>query len=252
VKGPNCSIFDVLSATDYVVRVPRSSTGDRIVSIRRRISEVRTRQHCRQCRQCRSGCWRAADAAHDLDLRWVSALCYRNNVIEVSGVAAAVLNHPANGVAWLANKLAPFDVGLEPGEFYSWVVHERRGGPCRRHLSRRLRLVWLDHLPLRMSSVGSIVLNAPSEEHMMLRDLVKKFVRNELMPWRRTSSPASRRGSQPHLATGESEALQAVQGARPVGARRAGGGGRRNLPAVALVGVNEELGYTAVAVHLPA
>jgi len=28
-----------------------------------------------------------------------------------------------------------------------------------------------------MSSVGSIVLNAPSEEHMMLRDLVKKFVR---------------------------------------------------------------------------
>jgi 2-oxo-hept-3-ene-1,7-dioate hydratase len=53
----------------------------------------------------------------DLDLRWVAALCYRNNVIEESGVAAAVLNHPANGVAWLANKLAPFDVGLEPGEF---------------------------------------------------------------------------------------------------------------------------------------
>lgn len=53
----------------------------------------------------------------DLDLRWVSALCYRNNVIEESGVAAAVLNHPANGVAWLANKLAPFDIALEPGQF---------------------------------------------------------------------------------------------------------------------------------------
>ncbi len=31
---------------------------------------------------------------------------YRNGVIEETGVAAGVLNHPANGVAWLANKLA--------------------------------------------------------------------------------------------------------------------------------------------------
>jgi 2-oxo-hept-3-ene-1,7-dioate hydratase len=52
----------------------------------------------------------------DIDLRWVSVLCYRNGVIEESGVAAAVLNHPANGVAWLANKLAPFGIALEPGE----------------------------------------------------------------------------------------------------------------------------------------
>jgi 2-oxo-hept-3-ene-1,7-dioate hydratase len=52
----------------------------------------------------------------DVDLRWVSALLYKNAVIEESGVAAAVLNHPANGVSWLANKLAPFDVSLEAGE----------------------------------------------------------------------------------------------------------------------------------------
>jgi 2-oxo-hept-3-ene-1,7-dioate hydratase len=50
-----------------------------------------------------------------IDLRWISALCYRNGVIEESGVAAAVLNHPATGVAWLANKLAPYEVALEPG-----------------------------------------------------------------------------------------------------------------------------------------
>ena len=49
-------------------------------------------------------------------MRWVSALCYRNGVIEESGVAAAVLNHPAHGVAWLANKLSAYDVGLEAGE----------------------------------------------------------------------------------------------------------------------------------------
>ena len=51
----------------------------------------------------------------EVDLRWVSALLYRNGVIEESGVAAAVLDHPANGVAWLANKLAPYDVALETG-----------------------------------------------------------------------------------------------------------------------------------------
>ena len=68
----------------------------------------------------------------DLDLRWVAVLCYRNNVIEESGVAAAVLNHPANGVAWLANKLAPFDIALEPGQFvlggsFTSVVEARAG-----------------------------------------------------------------------------------------------------------------------------
>jgi 2-oxo-hept-3-ene-1,7-dioate hydratase len=51
----------------------------------------------------------------DIDLRWASALLYRNEVVEESGVAAAVLNHPANGVAWLANKLAPRGVALEAG-----------------------------------------------------------------------------------------------------------------------------------------
>jgi len=52
----------------------------------------------------------------DVDLRWVSAVLYRNAVVEESGVAAAVLNHPANGPAWLANKLQPYGVSLEPGE----------------------------------------------------------------------------------------------------------------------------------------
>ncbi|MFS9605977.1 2-oxo-hepta-3-ene-1,7-dioic acid hydratase, partial [Klebsiella pneumoniae] len=51
----------------------------------------------------------------ELDLRWISALLYRNGGIEETGVAAGVLTHPANGVAWLANKLAPSDVQLEAG-----------------------------------------------------------------------------------------------------------------------------------------
>jgi 2-oxo-hept-3-ene-1,7-dioate hydratase len=54
---------------------------------------------------------------HEVDLRWVAALFYRNGTIEESGVAAAVLDHPANGVCWLANKLAQYDIALEAGQF---------------------------------------------------------------------------------------------------------------------------------------
>ncbi|EUA51432.1 fumarylacetoacetate (FAA) hydrolase family protein [Mycobacterium xenopi 3993] len=31
-------------------------------------------------------------------------------------MAAAVLNHPGNGVAWLANRVAPYGVSLQRGE----------------------------------------------------------------------------------------------------------------------------------------
>ncbi|WP_330255086.1 2-oxo-hepta-3-ene-1,7-dioic acid hydratase [Nocardia sp. NBC_00565] len=52
----------------------------------------------------------------DTDLRWIAALLLRNGTIEESGVAAAVLNHPGNGVAWLANRLAPYGVWLRAGD----------------------------------------------------------------------------------------------------------------------------------------
>ena len=52
----------------------------------------------------------------DADLRWIGVLCYRNGALEETGLAAGVLNHPANGIAWLANKLAPLGLALEPGQ----------------------------------------------------------------------------------------------------------------------------------------
>jgi len=50
------------------------------------------------------------------DLRWISALLYKNGVIEESGVAAAVLNHPANGIVWLARRFAQHGIALRAGE----------------------------------------------------------------------------------------------------------------------------------------
>ena len=52
----------------------------------------------------------------EIDLRWVAALLYRNESIEETGVAAGVLNHPATGVAWLANTLHRHGDRLEAGE----------------------------------------------------------------------------------------------------------------------------------------
>ena len=53
---------------------------------------------------------------HDADLRWIGALLFRNGQIEETGLAAGVLNHPANGIAWLANRLAAQGEDLAAGE----------------------------------------------------------------------------------------------------------------------------------------
>ena len=52
----------------------------------------------------------------DVDVRWVAATLSKNGVIEESGVSAAVIGHPAAGIAWLVNKLAPLGDGLKKGD----------------------------------------------------------------------------------------------------------------------------------------
>lgn len=117
LKGPGCTLYDVLNATDYVTPAieiidARIERIDQATGTTRKVFDTISDN--------------AANAGivlggrpvrpNDVDLRWVSALLYRNGVIEESGVAAAVLNHPANGPAWLANKLAPHGEWLEPGQ----------------------------------------------------------------------------------------------------------------------------------------
>ncbi len=53
---------------------------------------------------------------NNIDMAWVAAVCRRNGDVEESGVASAVLGHPALGVAWLARRYADHGVGLEPGQ----------------------------------------------------------------------------------------------------------------------------------------
>jgi len=117
LQGPNVSIFDVLAATDYVVPAieiidARIEQFDRHTKAPRKVFDT-IADNAANAGIVMGGRPVKPDA---VDLRWVSALLYKNGVIEESGVAAAVLNHPATGVAWLANKLAPWDECLEAGE----------------------------------------------------------------------------------------------------------------------------------------
>ena len=115
--GPNCTIFDVLNATDYVI--PAIEIIDaRIQQVDPETKATRKVFDTISDNAANAGLVMGGRAVkpNDVDLRWVSALLYRNNVIEESGVAAAVLNNPLNGPAWLANKLHAYGVRLEAGQ----------------------------------------------------------------------------------------------------------------------------------------
>ncbi len=117
LQGPRVSIFDVLAATDYVVPAieiidARIEQFDRHTKAPRKVFDTIS-DNAANAGLVLGGRPMKPDA---VDLRWVSALLFRNGVIEETGVAAGVLGHPANGIAWLANKLAPWDECLEAGE----------------------------------------------------------------------------------------------------------------------------------------
>lgn len=111
VEGPSCTIFDVLAATRYVV--PALEILDSHYELEGRTIVDTIADNAAYGGMIVGG---NPTRVEDVDLRWVSALLYRNEAIEESGVAAAVLNHPASGVAWLANKLHQHDQRLEAGE----------------------------------------------------------------------------------------------------------------------------------------
>ncbi|QQE91353.1 2-oxo-hept-4-ene-1,7-dioate hydratase [Azotobacter chroococcum] len=117
LKGPDCTLFDVLDASEYVIPAleiidARIHQVDPQTGVTRKVFDTIS-DNAANAGFVLGG---RAVRPHDVDLRRVAAILYRNGVIEESGVSAAVLNHPAKGVAWLANKLAPYDVTLEAGQ----------------------------------------------------------------------------------------------------------------------------------------
>jgi len=117
LAGPGVTLFDVLNATDYIVPAieiidARIGRIDKATGATRKVFDTIS-DNAANAGLVLGGRPVRPDA---VDLRWVAALLHRNGAVEDSGVAAAVLGHPAHGPAWLANKLAPYGETLEPGE----------------------------------------------------------------------------------------------------------------------------------------
>lgn len=117
LKGPGVTLMDVLRATEYVVPAleiidARFHQVDPQTKLTRKVLDTISDN--------------AANAAivtggrpvkvDELDLRWVGAGLIRNGIIEETGLALGVLNHPGNGVVWLANKLGSLGVSLKAGQ----------------------------------------------------------------------------------------------------------------------------------------
>lgn len=111
LEGPNCTLFDVLRATEYVT--PALEVLNSHIELEGRTIVDTISDNAAYGGMVLGGVPMRPD---QIDLRWVSALLYRNETIEETGVAAGVLNHPATGVAWLANKFHQHGARLEAGE----------------------------------------------------------------------------------------------------------------------------------------
>lgn len=117
LEGEHVTLFDVLNATDYVIPALE-------------IIAARSYRVHPESGYTRTICDTIADNAAnggiimggrpikplDMDLRWAGAMFYLNGVLEETGLAAAVLNHPANGICWVAKRFAPHGIALEPGD----------------------------------------------------------------------------------------------------------------------------------------
>jgi 2-oxo-hept-3-ene-1,7-dioate hydratase len=111
------TIYDVLNATDYVT--PALEILDtRILRADPQTKKARTIVDTIADNAANAGIVTGGRPmrAQNLDLRWVGAIVSKNGAIEETGLAAGVLNHPAMGIVWLANRLALYGQSIAAGE----------------------------------------------------------------------------------------------------------------------------------------
>ncbi|OWV82137.1 2-oxo-hepta-3-ene-1,7-dioate hydratase [Rhizobium sp. R634] len=117
LKGPGISIFDVLNATDYVT--PALEILDtRILRVDPETKKARTIVDTISDNAANAGIVTGGRAVRpdEIDMRWMGVIVSRNAEVEETGLGAGVLNQPARGVAWLANRLAHYGDGIEAGQ----------------------------------------------------------------------------------------------------------------------------------------
>ncbi len=117
LAGEDVTVADVLNATDYVVPALELIAA-RTFRVDPDTGYVRRIQDTIADNAAGAGVIMGEQTMEpgSVDLRWCGALLYRNGVVEETGLAAGVLDHPANGIAWIAKRFAPHSIALEPGQ----------------------------------------------------------------------------------------------------------------------------------------
>jgi 2-oxo-hept-3-ene-1,7-dioate hydratase len=117
LAGADVTVDDVLAATEYVqpaieIIDARIEQFDRHTKAPRKVFDTISDN------AANAGIILGGERRHprEVDLPWVGAILRQNGVVEETGLAAGVQGHPAVGIAWLAQKLAPWGEGLQAGE----------------------------------------------------------------------------------------------------------------------------------------
>ncbi len=117
LRGPDVTVAQVLAATDYVTPAieiidSRIEQFDRHTKVMRKVFDTIS-DNAANAGIVLGG---AHVDPHTTNLPWCGAVLRQNGVVEETGLAAGVKGDPAIGVAWLANKLAPWGEHLHAGE----------------------------------------------------------------------------------------------------------------------------------------
>jgi 2-oxo-hept-3-ene-1,7-dioate hydratase len=110
LQGPNVRIYDVMRATEFIV--PALEIIDYRTEVPRAITDTIADNAAFGAIVVGGRVIRPMD----VDIRWIGATLSKNGIIEESGVSAAVMGHPAAGIAWLVNKLHAVGGKLEKGQ----------------------------------------------------------------------------------------------------------------------------------------
>ncbi|WP_291014176.1 2-oxo-hept-4-ene-1,7-dioate hydratase [Hydrogenophaga sp.] len=121
LQGPNVTVDQVLAATDHITPAieiidARIEQFDRHTRAMRKVFDTISDNAANAGIVLGEG-----DPAYRADpgqtnRPWCGAILRLNGAVEETGLAAGVQGDPAIGIAWLANKLAPWGERLEAGE----------------------------------------------------------------------------------------------------------------------------------------
>tara|TARA_B100000029_G_scaffold331778_1_gene324050 strand:- start:1065 stop:1865 length:801 start_codon:yes stop_codon:yes gene_type:complete len=111
LKGPGCTLADVLRATEFVmpsIEVVDSRVRDWKITLIDTIAD-----NASSAGVVLGG---HAVSPTEIDMVTLGAVLSKNGQVVETGAGAAVLGHPGNAVAWLANKLADFGAHIKAGQ----------------------------------------------------------------------------------------------------------------------------------------